>query len=205
MRGRRGAVRSTRAVLALGLLALAGCGSSRPTTSSSAIPPSLLREVRPIGVGPRFQPPPRGSVVGACRSRLGARDGVHVEVFAENRVVIVAAGIGTRGPRTRLDGGITAARCYGAIVTLEPTGVVLVRRGLRLTLAQLFRAWGQPLSPTRVASFAAPAGTRVAVFLDGRRVAGPPGSVVLARHAEIVVEVGPHVPPHSSFAFPPGI
>jgi hypothetical protein len=119
--------------------------------------------------------------------------------------VIVAAGIGTLRPRTRSDGRITAARCYGGIVTLEPTGVVLVRRGLRLTLAQLFRSWGQALSPTRLASFAAPAGTRVAVFVDGRRVAGSPGSVFLARHAEIVLEVGPHVPPHRSFAFPPGI
>jgi hypothetical protein len=27
--------------------------------------------------------------------------------------------------------------------------------------------------------------------------------VPLARHAEIVVEIGPHVPPHSSFALPP--
>lgn len=198
-------MRSRRAVLALGLVALAGCGSSAPPTRSTGIPRSLLREARPIGVGPRFQPPARGPVVGPCRRRLGARNGVHVEVFAENRVVIVAAGIGTLRPRTRSDGRITAARCYGGIVTLEPTGVVLVRRGLRLTLAQLFRSWGQALSPTRLASFAAPAGTRVAVFVDGRRVAGSPGSVFLARHAEIVLEVGPHVPPHRSFAFPPGI
>jgi hypothetical protein len=28
--------------------------------------------------------------------------------------------------------------------------------------------------------------------------------VPLTRHAEIVLEVGPHVPSHSSYAFPPG-
>jgi len=28
--------------------------------------------------------------------------------------------------------------------------------------------------------------------------------VPLTRHAEIVLEVGPHVPPHSSYMFPPG-
>jgi dihydroxyacid dehydratase/phosphogluconate dehydratase len=33
---------------------------------------------------------------------------------------------------------------------------------------------------------------------------GAPGAVPLTRHAEIVLEVGPHVPPHSSYAFPPG-
>jgi hypothetical protein len=47
----------------------------------------------------------------------------------------------------------------------------------------VFRSWGQPLSATRLASFRA---------------------VPLTRHAEIVLEVGPHVPPHSSYAFPPG-
>jgi hypothetical protein len=47
----------------------------------------------------------------------------------------------------------------------------------------LFRSRGQPLSATRLASFRA---------------------VPLTRHAEIVLEVGPHVPPHSSYAFPPG-
>jgi hypothetical protein len=40
--------------------------------------------------------------------------------------------------------------------------------------------------------------------VNGRRVHAPPPSVPLTRHAEIVLEVGPHVPPHSSYAFPPG-
>ena len=69
---------------------------------------------------------------------LGPRDGVHVEVFAANRVVLVAAGIGVRGPVTRSAGRITGARCYGDLVTLEPTGVVLTRPGAHLTVADLF-------------------------------------------------------------------
>ena len=44
----------------------------------------------------------------------------------------------------------------------------------------------------------------MAVFVDGRPWRGAPGAVPLTRHAEIVLEVGPHVPPHSSYAFPPG-
>jgi hypothetical protein len=55
-----------------------------------------------------------------------------------------------------------------------------------------------------VASFRASRGRRVEVFVDGRRWHGRPGRVPLRRHAEIVVEVGPHVPPHSSYTFPPG-
>jgi hypothetical protein len=143
-------------------------------------------------------------VIGPCRQALGSRVGVHVEVFAANRVVIIAAGIGTRPPRRLSEGRIAGARCYGALVTLDPTGVVLVRPAARLSLADLFRSWGQPLSSSRVASFASPRADRVAVFVGGRRWRGSPGRVPLAAHSEIVVEVGPHVPPHSAYRFPPG-
>jgi hypothetical protein len=127
-----------------------------------------------------------------------------VEVFAANRVVLIPAGIGTKPPRNVLSGRISGAGCYGAMVTLEPTGLVLVRPGSRLSLSDLFRSWGQPLSSRRVASFSASSGDKVRVFVDGRRWGGPPGGVPLSAHSEIVVEVGPHVPPHSSYAFPPG-
>jgi hypothetical protein len=127
-----------------------------------------------------------------------------VEVFAADRVLLLPAGIGTRPPRDILDGRVTRAACYGQLVTLDPTGVALVRPGAQLTLGALFRSWGQPLSPTRLASFSAPAGSRVAVFVDGRAWRGTPAAVPLTRHAEIVLEIGPHVPPHLSYAFPPG-
>jgi hypothetical protein len=127
-----------------------------------------------------------------------------VEVFAANRVLLLPAGIGTSPPRVSLDGRITAARCYGALVTLDPTGVVLARPGSGLTLGTLFGSWGEPLSRTRLASFTAAAGSAVAVFVDGKEWRGAPTAVPLARHAEIVLEVGPRVPPHSSYAFPPG-
>ena len=141
---------------------------------------------------------------GTCQRSLGPRVGVHVEVFAANRVLLLPAGIGARQPWTKLDGRITSAPCYGALVTLDPTGLVLVRPGARLTLADLFRSWGEPLSRTRLTSFSAPAGSQVAVFVDGRRWNAGAASVPLTRHAEIVLEVGPPVPPHSSYAFPPG-
>jgi hypothetical protein len=164
------------------------------------IPRQLLAEARPIGIGPQFRPAVRGPVVGACGVRLGARVGVHVELFAANRVVLVPAGIGTLAPRALTAGRISAARCYGSLVTLEPTGLVLVRPGAHPTLADLFRAWGQPLSTTRLAPFSG----RVALFVGGRRVTGSPNSQPLAPHAELVLEVGPFVPPHTSYLFPPG-
>jgi hypothetical protein len=188
-------------------LALGGCGSAArsgakdaATSPAAAIPAALARESRPIGAGPAYHPPARGPILGACRPGIGRRVGAHVEVFAANRVVLVAAGIGARPPFRRSAGRITAARCFGALATIEPTGVVLERPGSRFTVADLFRSWGQPLTSGRMASFSG----RVRVYVGGRRRTGPPGAVALTAHAEIVLEVGPYVPPHPGYDFPPG-
>jgi hypothetical protein len=197
-------------MLAMALAAVtAGCGTASGRRAAGrqaagSIPASLLREARPIGVGPRFHPPARGPVIGRCRSQLGTRDGVHVELFAADRVVVIATGIGIRGPRRLSAGRIVTARCYGALVTVEPTGVVLLRPGHRLTLGDLFRAWGQPLSRARAGPFPAGHGEQVRVYEAGRRRRGDPAAVPLTVHGEIVVEVGPRVPPHTAYTFPPG-
>lgn len=187
-------------MLACGLIA--GCGATTATKvryRTGGIPPSLLAGVRPIGRGPRFQPPLGGSVIGACTARLGAREQVHVELFGANRVVLLAAGIGTRARRSFVGGRLQRAACFGELVTLDPTGTVYLRPGTRSTVGQLFAAWGQPLTPTRIASFT---GGRVHVYVNGRLRRGSPRSVPLTSGAEIVLEVGPHVPPHTRFTFP---
>jgi hypothetical protein len=196
--------RRLAAVLVAALAVLCGCGAHHRADPDPGIPRTLLAQARPIGHGARFHPPATGPVLGRCRTGLGRHYGVHVEVFAANRVVLVAAGIGTRSPLRYSGGRISGAACFGDLVTLEPTGVVLVRAGGRRRLADLFRSWGQPLSSRRVAGFRVPAGGSVRVFVDGRRRRGSPGSVPLARHSEIVLEVGPFVPPHASYTFPPG-
>jgi hypothetical protein len=206
------AARVARAVGVAALVAAAasvasGCGSSQSVAQAPAsrqIPRALLSEARPIGTGPRFTLPASGPITGRCESSLGPRFGVHVEVFAANRVLLLPGGIGARRPWKELDGRITSAPCYGALVTLDPTGLVLVRAGERLTIAALFRSWGEPLSRTRLTSFTAPKGTEVSVFVDGRPWRAAPTAVPLTPHAEIVLEVGPRVPPHSSYTFPPG-
>ncbi|MGH2871411.1 MAG: hypothetical protein ACRDL5_03005 [Solirubrobacteraceae bacterium] len=192
------------AAVTLGWLA-AGCGAARPraAATSYSIPHALLAAERPIGRGPQFHPTAVGRPLGPCRPRLGARIEAHVEVFAANRVVIVAAGIGTRPPRAWSAGRLIRAGCYGGLVTLDPTGVVLVRPGSGLRLSDLFRSWGQVLSTRRIGAFGAAPGAHVTAFVNGRRWRGTPGRIPLAEHAEIVVEVGPHVPPHASFTFAP--
>src|ERR1700722_16538851 len=125
------------AVTLAGAAMLVGCGSAHPAARPPAeapIPPALVAEARPIGHGARFPPPATGPVLGPCRRALGRRFGAHVELFAANRVMLIAGAIGTRPPRTFSAGRISGARCFGALVTLEPTGVVLVRAGERLRL-----------------------------------------------------------------------
>lgn len=201
--------RALAAVSAVVLVAavLAGCGAQSPPAApakqrraGAGIPASLRAGERPIGRGKRFHPPVTGAVPGACGPTLGPRIASHVELFGADRVILIAPGIGTAPPRHSVAGRITRARCFGSLVTLDPTGTVYARQGQRLTIADLFRAWGQPLSPTRIGSFT---GGHVRVYVDGRIRHGSPRQVPLTEHAEIVLEIGPRVPPHHRFAFPP--
>jgi hypothetical protein len=115
---------------------------------------------------------------------------VHVELFVNGLVVLFPSGIG-RGPD-----------CDYPLRTTEPTGLVEIAAGAGRTLGDLFAVWGQPLSRRRVCGFRSSAAVRV--YVGGRRVDGSPRAVRLRRHAEIVVEIGPYVPPHRSYVFAGG-
>jgi hypothetical protein len=190
--------------LALGVLAVAlagGCGADAPPR-----PPS-------VGPEPGYRPPSLGTAASrgrpvaglACRSRSSARFGAHPEVFANRHVVIVPAGVGIAPPRRRQGAYVTGGRCRYAAITQEPTGVIEIERGARLTLGDFFAIWGQPLSPERMATFRARSGERVLAFVDGRRRHGDPRMIPLARHAQIVLELRGYVAPHARYGFPPGL
>jgi hypothetical protein len=150
----------------------------------------------PIGRGPLFHPP--AAAHAACRAaplRQGVR--IHLELFANKRVVVIPAAIGVRGARLQL-GNVVAADCRARIRTLDPTGVVWLNHAGE-TLASVFAVWGQPLGPARLAGFRGP----VSVFVNGTRRAGDPRLLVLRDRDEIVLEVGGYVAPHASFTFPP--
>jgi hypothetical protein len=194
-----GARRALVAALAALPLLAAGCGGGG---GSDGIPAELIAQSRPIGAEARFHPATPNRAVPGCARALGERTAAHVELFAADRVVVIPAGIGTEGPRRLFAGRVTRARCYGDVVTLEPTGIVLVRTGTQARLGDLFEAWRSPLTPTRLGAFAAPHGVRV--YVNGRRLRVDPRTVPLSKHAEIVLETGPFVPPHRSFTFPRG-
>lgn len=149
----------------------------------------------PVGVGPTFQP--TAAAHGPCRpGRLTGGHRVHVELFAAARVVAVPAAIGLGGARLRY-GRVVAARCRTALWTTDPSGVVRFS-GTR-TLGSLFRVWGRRLDSGRLLSFRG----HVRLYRNGVLLAGDPGSLVLRQGDELVLEVGPYVPPHRTYSFPP--
>ncbi|MBV8598790.1 MAG: hypothetical protein JO017_08210 [Actinobacteria bacterium] len=134
----------------------------------------------PIGPGPAYSPPsPRTALV--CAQKPVAR--VHVELFANGYAIVIPSGIGS---------------CGDALRTRTPTGVVELTR-TPLALGDLFRIWRQPLGVHRLLSFSST--TPVRAYVNGRRAADPL-RVALTPGAEIVLELGAYVPPHTSFLFP---
>jgi hypothetical protein len=187
---------------------LAACGGSAKPATTTTLPPDYIP--LPAGQGVRYHLPAISAAVAARRTISGlscrrrpARPAyaIHLELYANHRVLPVPAGIGIAPPQRRQGAYVRAGACVYAVRTHEPTGVVVVGRGRAPTLGTLFAVWGQPLSGHRLAGF----GGAVRAFLGGRPWPGPPARIPLTRHAEIVLEVGRPLPPHRSYLFPPGL
>jgi hypothetical protein len=162
----------------------------------AGLPPSV--HPWPIGPGPRYLPPARTSAVAAGRPVGSLTAGaattsfrLHLELFANRKVVVVPAGIGVSKA-----GGVYPIR------TTAPGGVFEVASGSRLTLGDLFRVWGQQLGPNRLVSFTSSQPVRA--YVNGKPIRGPLAAIPLTRHAEIVLELGAYVAPHPFFLFPGG-
>jgi hypothetical protein len=189
--------------------ALAGCGAAQTATHRSTAPlPPYIRPI-PIGRAPAYRIPPTSTAVArrraidglACGRESGAVYGIHLELFADRLVVPVPAGIGVAPPLRRSGAYVLGGACSYPLATLDPTGVVRVAHARTPTLGTLFAIWGQPLTRTRLATFAG----QVRAFVDGRRLHERLATIPLRRHAEVVLEVGGYLPPHPTYTFPPGL
>jgi hypothetical protein len=167
----------------------------------------------PIGVGKPFHPRasnplveqrlPVGSLT--CSRSERPRLGVHLELFARNRVVIVPAGIGIGPPRRSTGPYVLGGGCSYPVRTREPTGVIEFDRSTRLTLGDFFATWGRPLTPSQFLGFRASHGQRIRAYVGGHRWSGNVRAIPLRAHAEIVLEVGPYVEPHVAYRFRDGL
>src|SRR5207244_11782008 len=141
----------------------------------------------PIGVGPLYHPAAASSPVTRaepvgpfrCSSARRGRFGVHLERFANRRVMIVPAGIGIAPPLVRDGATVRSGRCSYPVRTRQPTGVLEVASGSRLTLGDLFAVWGRPLSRTRLAGYRARHGERHRAWVGGCPLGGPVRSIPL--------------------------
>jgi hypothetical protein len=167
----------------------------------------------PIGTGARYHPLPSGAAVEdakpvagmACSRRSRDRFGVHLELFANQLVVLVPAGIGVAPPRRTRGPYVLGGRCSYPVRTREPTGVAEIKQGRNLRLGQFFALWGQPLSSVQLAGFRASGQGRVLAFVGGRPWRGDPRQIPLRRHSQIVLEIGGFVPPHARYRFRKGL
>lgn len=142
----------------------------------------------------------------ACRRGGPRRYGVHLEIFARRLVVIIPPGIGVAPPLTRRGAAyVVGGRCSYPARTIEPTGVIQVTEGAKVTLGDFFALWGQPLSPTRLLSFRETKEWRIRAFYNGRPWRGRPSAIPLTRHAEITLEVNGFVPVRVGYRFRPGL
>jgi hypothetical protein len=164
----------------------------------------------PIGVTREYRLPARGADVQAarpvgdltCARTSPVRFRVHLELFARRLVLLVPAGIGVAPPLVRDGAYVLGGRCLYPLRTREPTGVIEVAATRPVRLGDVFRVWGQPLAPRRVAGFRS--SKPLLAFVNGRRYRGDPRTIPLRRHDEIVLEIGGYVPPHTSYLFAKG-
>lgn len=183
--------------------------AARFSNASGLLAPAFA-SARQVGRSRRFRPSARGALAArraiidgmSCQASSAVLSVAHIEVFAEDRVVVVPAGIGVAPPLRRQGAYVSGGSCVYPLHTLEPTGLVLIGPGRPHTLGQFFEVWGQPLGDAVVAGFRAARGDHVAVYIDGITWRGNPTAAPLTPHAQVTIEVGPRVPPHARYVFP---
>jgi hypothetical protein len=126
------------------------------------------------------------------------RYAVHLDVVVDGRRVTVPAGIGV-DHRSRL---------IAPLYTWDTSGIMHVASDSDrsvFTLGQFMDEWQVALTPNHLGGLRAVKDYPVVVYLDGARVTGNPGSVLLAPHQEIAVTYRPgSVPIPASYVFPAG-
>ena len=130
----------------------------------------------------------------------------HLTVFVDGAVRQIPYGIGIAHPQTTgtpRGPFVAAGSCFTWLHTHAADGIVHIESPTQrsFTLGNFFDVWGQPLSPTRVAT----AGGKVTAFLDGRPYLGNPRDIPLIAHEQIQLEVGRPLVKPESISFPNGL
>ena len=160
---------------------------------------SRISSQRRLAPAPEYQPPARWPLAGAAgfgglRGQRAARArAMHVELFANQQVIVVPGGIGVSGGRTTLYGNIVDALWHAPAWSLEPGGVVhLEREGV--TLGDVFADLGPAeLGPDRLLTFTRARSGRGSTATPR---SGDPASIVLRDRDQVVLVHGGDVEIH---------
>jgi hypothetical protein len=69
-------------------------------------------------------------------------------------------------------------------------------------LATFFHLWGRPLTSKRISNFVVKPGQKIRAFINRKPYYGNPGNIILRRHEDVTIEVGPpFVKPPPLFPF----
>jgi hypothetical protein len=131
----------------------------------------------------------------------------HVAIFVNGQPRGLPEGLGIAAPRhvdrsTPSDPFVDGGACFYWLHTHTNDGVIHIEgpAPMAFTLKQLFDIWQQPLSLSQVGT----AQGKVFAYLEGVPFPGDPGSIPLAAHAVIQLNVGQDVAPRS-YTFDPGL
>ncbi len=84
-------------------------------------------------------------------------------------------------------------RCIYWVHTHTPDGIIHIEapKDRSFTLGDFFKVWGQPIDETHAATARAGKGSKLQVWVDGKRFTGNPAAIKLTAHRDIVIEAGP--------------
>ncbi|GAC1398295.1 MAG: hypothetical protein NVSMB52_11850 [Chloroflexota bacterium] len=99
--------------------------------------------------------------------------------------------------------GIHGNSCLYWLHTHDDSGEIHMEapRPRTFTLGNFFDIWGEPLSRTRAASAIVASGSVMHVYVGRSLYTGDPRTVVLRRHTQVTIEVGPPFSPPQPFDF----
>jgi hypothetical protein len=204
-------------------LALAGCGSSHGTRTSStttSTKPTVPASGGPTqagggSTGPEGIPVENGPALAPANTTSTSRavDGLqcapieqlnyhihaHLQVYYNGSPRQLPAAIGMLGPvaqQSQYGPFWGATKCYYWLHTHTADGIIHIESpsATIYKLGQFFDEWGQPLSSDQVATGHGP----VTAFVNGKRWTKSPRDIPLEPHAVIQLDVGqPVVPFHN--------
>ena len=192
-------------VAALAVVAFA-FGQPGGSSDSTGVPANLPDELTGPAPWPR-----NANLLGARLAALGlpalGAEGTalhihqHLDIYVAGKHLVVPAGVG-------IDPDL---RFISPLHTHDESGVMHVESPTvrKFTLGEFFGVWGVRLDASHLGGYAAGGGKELRAYVNGRRVDGDPGKIVLEPHQEIVLAFGTAQQLDrafpASYAFPAGL